>query len=76
MSKTAAVVFLFDVDNTLLDNDLVQSHLKGQLADAYGASKRRLWSGVTARSIGCAGRALIRPRALLRSLGQPIMAAG
>jgi hypothetical protein len=38
MSKTAAVVFLFDVDNTLLDNDLVQSHLKEHLADAYGAS--------------------------------------
>src|SRR6516164_2213427 len=37
MSKTAAVVFLFDVDNTLLDNDLVQSHLKEHLADAYGA---------------------------------------
>ena len=37
MSKTTAVVFLFDVDNTLLDNDLVQSHLKEHLADAYGS---------------------------------------
>jgi hypothetical protein len=44
MSKTAAVVFLFDVDNTLLDNDSVQSHLKQHLADAYGASARdRYW---------------------------------
>src|SRR5262249_31950706 len=44
MSKTAAVVFLFDVDNTLLDNDSVQSHLKEHLADAYGASARdRYW---------------------------------
>ena len=44
MSKTTAVVFLFDVDNTLLDNDLVQSHLKEHLADAYGASARdRYW---------------------------------
>src|SRR6201988_3511431 len=44
MSKTAAVVFLFDVDNTLLDNDLVQAHLKEHLADAYGASARdRYW---------------------------------
>jgi hypothetical protein len=34
MSQTAAVVFLFDVDNTLLDNDLVQSHLKEHLANA------------------------------------------
>ena len=44
MPKTAAVVFLFDVDNTLLDNDLVQSHLKEHLADAYGAPARdRYW---------------------------------
>ena len=44
MSKTTAVVFLFDVDNTLLDNDLVQSHLKEHLADAYGPSARdRYW---------------------------------
>jgi FMN phosphatase YigB (HAD superfamily) len=44
MSKTAAVIFLFDVDNTLLDNDLVQSHLRDHLADAYGAPARdRYW---------------------------------
>lgn len=44
MSETAAVVFLFDVDNTLLDNDAVQNHLKAHLADAYGASARdRYW---------------------------------
>jgi len=44
MSKTTAIVFLFDVDNTLLDNDLVQSDLKGHLADAYGPSARdRYW---------------------------------
>jgi FMN phosphatase YigB (HAD superfamily) len=44
MPKTAAVVFLFDVDNTLLDNDSVQAHLKEHLADAYGASARaRYW---------------------------------
>ena len=44
MAKTAAVVFLFDVDNTLLDNDSVQNHLKAHLADAYGDSARdRYW---------------------------------
>src|SRR5215469_16988405 len=44
MSQAPPVVFLFDVDNTLLDNDLVQSHLKEHLADAYGASARdRYW---------------------------------
>jgi FMN phosphatase YigB (HAD superfamily) len=44
MSQTPAVVFLFDVDNTLLDNDSVQAHLKEHLAEAYGASARdRYW---------------------------------
>jgi hypothetical protein len=43
MSETA-VVFLFDVDNTLLDNDRVQSDLKEHLADAYGVAARdRYW---------------------------------
>ena len=44
MSQTPAVVFLFDVDNTLLDNDSVQAHLKDHLTEAYGASARdRYW---------------------------------
>ena len=44
MSQMPAVLFLFDVDNTLLDNDSVQSHLKEHLADAYGPSARdRYW---------------------------------
>jgi len=44
MSKAAAVVFLFDVDNTLLDNDLVQSDLREHLAETYGVSARdRYW---------------------------------
>jgi FMN phosphatase YigB (HAD superfamily) len=44
MSKTPAVLFLFDVDNTLLDNDSVQSDLKEHLANAYGPSARdRYW---------------------------------
>jgi FMN phosphatase YigB (HAD superfamily) len=39
-----AVVFLFDVDNTLLDNDSIQTHLKEHLAEEYGASAReRYW---------------------------------
>ena len=36
MSKTPAVVFLFDVDNTLLDNDGVQADLKEHLEKTYG----------------------------------------
>jgi len=44
MSKTPAVAFLFDVDNTLLDNDGVQADLKEHLAQAYGsAACDRYW---------------------------------
>jgi FMN phosphatase YigB (HAD superfamily) len=44
MSKMPAVVFLFDVDNTLLDNDGVQADLKEHLEQAYGSVARdRYW---------------------------------
>ncbi len=38
MNQTHDIVFLFDVDNTLLDNDRVQAHLREHLADNYGAA--------------------------------------
>src|SRR3954470_5847168 len=38
------LVFLFDVDNTLLDNDRVQADLSSHLAHAHGAEARdRYW---------------------------------
>jgi FMN phosphatase YigB (HAD superfamily) len=41
---TADTVFLFDVDNTLLDNDRVQSDLGEHLAEYYGeATRDRYW---------------------------------
>jgi len=44
MTKTAPLVFLFDVDNTLIDNDRVQTHLKEHLEQAYGiAARDRYW---------------------------------
>jgi hypothetical protein len=44
MTKTPNVVFLFDVDNTLIDNDRVQAHLSGHLEQTYGAATRdRYW---------------------------------
>jgi FMN phosphatase YigB (HAD superfamily) len=44
MSERAEIVFLFDVDNTLLDNDRVQDHLRDHLAQEYGAAARdRYW---------------------------------
>jgi FMN phosphatase YigB (HAD superfamily) len=44
MTKRHEIVFLFDVDNTLLDNDAVQADLKAHLAEHYGAAARdRYW---------------------------------
>jgi FMN phosphatase YigB (HAD superfamily) len=45
MTGTHKVVFLFDVDNTLLDNDRVQAELSEHLAEAYGTTARdRYWT--------------------------------
>jgi haloacid dehalogenase-like hydrolase len=42
--SASGVVFLFDVDNTLLDNDSVQADLKEHLEQAYGTAARdRYW---------------------------------
>ena len=44
MTAAPRVVFLFDVDNTLLDNDRVQADLKEHLAETYGpATRDRYW---------------------------------
>ena len=40
MAEHHDVVFLFDVDNTLLDNDTVQAELKSHLAEDYGTAAR------------------------------------
>ena len=44
MSGDASVVFLLDVDNTLLDNDCVQDDLRDHLEREFGAaSSKRYW---------------------------------
>ncbi|MGN6788235.1 MAG: HAD family hydrolase [Rhodanobacteraceae bacterium] len=43
MSDTAPVVFLFDVDNTLLDNDRVQDDLDRHIADVFGAAAAKTY---------------------------------
>jgi hypothetical protein len=44
MIETHDVVFLFDVDNTLIDNDSVQADLGEHLAQTYGVATRdRYW---------------------------------
>jgi hypothetical protein len=44
MLQNVKIVFLFDVDNTLLDNDAVQSDLREHLASQFGAEARdRYW---------------------------------
>src|ERR1700746_1428733 len=45
MPAAPAIVFLFDVDNTLLDNDRVQADLSDHLQTAYGrATRDRYWA--------------------------------
>jgi FMN phosphatase YigB (HAD superfamily) len=45
MTGPPTVVFLFDVDNTLLDNDRVQADLSEHLERTYGAATRdRYWA--------------------------------
>ncbi|MEO8810430.1 MAG: HAD family hydrolase [Rhodanobacter sp.] len=45
MSEAAALVFLVDVDNTLLDNDRFADDLGDILTEAFGASERdRYWT--------------------------------
>jgi FMN phosphatase YigB (HAD superfamily) len=45
MTSTQKVVFLFDVDNTLLDNDRVQDDLRNHLKREFGAESRdRYWA--------------------------------
>jgi FMN phosphatase YigB (HAD superfamily) len=45
MSQTNKVVFLLDVDNTLLDNDRIAADLKKYLTRAFGAQRQeRYWA--------------------------------
>jgi FMN phosphatase YigB (HAD superfamily) len=45
MSQLAETVFLFDVDNTLLDNDRIEADLGQHLEDEYGAAGcDRFWA--------------------------------
>jgi FMN phosphatase YigB (HAD superfamily) len=44
MTPAAEVVFLLDVDNTLLDNDRVEGDLRAHLTQAFGdVSQKRYW---------------------------------
>jgi hypothetical protein len=45
MAEPAPVVFLLDVDNTLLDNDRVAADLRDHLTQAFGAERQaRYWA--------------------------------
>jgi FMN phosphatase YigB (HAD superfamily) len=45
MTESHGIVFLFDLDNTLLDNDRIRADLSGHLAKTYGSDARdRYWS--------------------------------
>jgi len=45
VSQTDPIVFLLDVDNTLLDNDAIVDELRRHLTEAFGAeSQQRYWT--------------------------------
>lgn len=46
MTKPAPVVFLFDVDNTLLDNDQVHDDLGRHIVEEFGADAARTYWGI------------------------------
>ena len=46
MTTMQDLVFLFDVDNTLLDNDRVQADLANYLTEAYGVYAGKLYSDI------------------------------
>jgi len=50
MTPSRPTVFLLDVDNTLLDNDAIQQHLKDHLEHRFGVAARdRYWRILTDR---------------------------
>ncbi len=49
MPEIPAVVFLFDVDNTLLDNDRIQQDLFDQIAAEFGTADRDLYREIFER---------------------------
>jgi hypothetical protein len=69
-------VFLFDVDNTLIDNDRVQDHLSEHLSGNYGATACESRRAEPSRhhngeckpwhAMQCTARAGAVPRILLR----------
>jgi hypothetical protein len=57
MTQSASVVFLLDVDNTLLDNDRITADLKQHLIRAFGVERQqRYWNIFEERraELGCA----------------------
>jgi phosphoglycolate phosphatase-like HAD superfamily hydrolase len=44
--STQPVVFLFDVDNTLLDNDRVTAHLGRHLEQTFGPAARERYFAI------------------------------
>ena len=52
MAPVEDVVFLLDVDNTLLDNDTVTADLRGYMREALGAEHEQRCSAIPSPS-GC-----------------------
>jgi beta-phosphoglucomutase-like phosphatase (HAD superfamily) len=63
MTSPQKVVFLFDVDNTLLDNDRVQNDLRNHLEREFGAETRETATSLSWKS--CTLKEWSAERALL-----------
>jgi hypothetical protein len=48
MTAQREFIFLFDVDNTLLDNDRVESDLRSYVESAFGAESRDRYFAILA----------------------------
>jgi len=63
------LVFLFDVDNTLLDNDRLQSDLFRHIAREFGSEARKRYSGYLRRAAQRAGICRL-PRRVAAGIGR------
>lgn len=65
MTPSHPIVFLIDIDNTLLDNDAIQQDLKDHLERSYGRAARERRSNNSGAS---ASRPCSRGKVVMRTI--------
>jgi len=76
MTPVAPIVFLLDVDNTLLDNDRIGADLKRHLTEAFGAERQERYWAIFEMLRGDLGYAVECIGDLLRYDRPALLAAG